>query len=183
MCEVVDPAVSGLREVDPAVSGLCEVDPAVSGLCEVDPAVSGLYEVGPAETGLARSASCRSDGGLVLEPGRKRVVVRCCLVTAVKPVGLKSTGTARERNGSEPPDRRCLFGRYGGSLLLLLVSLILLPVTAIVTLKVALRSGAIDPPGSAIQIDLSRRGQKGCFAQVTIKAAVLGAAAVPRPVW
>ena len=55
---------------------MCEVDPAVSGLCEVDPAVSGLYEVGPAETGLARSASCRSDGGLVLEPGRKRVVLR-----------------------------------------------------------------------------------------------------------
>ena len=43
------------------------------------------------------------DGGLVLEPGRKRVVVRCCLVAAVKPVGLKSTGAARERNGSEPP--------------------------------------------------------------------------------
>jgi len=122
MCEVVDPAVSGLREVDPAVSGLCEVDPAVSGLCEVDPAVSGLYEVGPAETGLARSASCRSDGGLVLEPGRKRVVVRCCLVTAVKPVGLKSTGAARERNGSEPPGRRCLFGRCGGSLLLFSLS-------------------------------------------------------------
>ena len=112
MCDVVDPAVSGLREVDPAVSGLCEVDPAVS----------GLYEVGPAETGLARSASCRSDGGLVLEPGRKRVVVRCCLVTAVKPVGLKSTGAARERNGSEPPDRRCLFGRCGGSLLLFSLS-------------------------------------------------------------
>ena len=123
---------------------MCEVDPAVPGLCEVDPAVSGLYEVGPAETGLARSASCRSDGGLVLEPGRKRVVVRCCLVTVVKPVGLKSIGTARERNGSEPPDRRCLFGRYGGSLLLLLVSLIHLPVTPIVTLKVALRSGAVD---------------------------------------
>jgi len=101
---------------------MCEVDPAVSGLCEVDPAVSGLYEVGPAETGLARSASCRSDGGLVLEPGRKRVVVRCCLVTAVKPVGLKSTGAARERNGSEPPDRRCLFGRCGGSLLLFSLS-------------------------------------------------------------
>ena len=78
MCEVVDPAVSGLREVDPAVSGLCEVDPAVS----------GLYEVGPAETGLARSASCRSDGGLVLEPGRKRVVVRCCSVTVVKTSGF-----------------------------------------------------------------------------------------------
>ena len=48
--------------------------------------------------------------------GRKRVVVRCCLVTAVKPVGLKSTGAARERNGSEPPNRRCLFGRCGGCL-------------------------------------------------------------------
>ena len=89
-----------MREVDPAVSGLCEVGPAVTGPCEVDSAVSGLCEVGPAETGLARSASCRSDGGLVLEPGRKRVVVRCCLVTAVKPVGLKSTGAARERNRS-----------------------------------------------------------------------------------
>ena len=108
-----------MREVDPDVSGLCEVGPAVTGPCEVDSAVSGLCEVGPAETGLARSASCRSDGGLVLEPGRKRVVVRCCLVTAVKPVGLKSIGTARERNGSEPPDRRCLFGRCGGCVLLL----------------------------------------------------------------
>ena len=84
--------------------------------------MSGLCEVGPAETGLARSASCRSDGGLVLEPGRKRVVVRCCLVTAVKPVGLKSIGAARERNGSEPPDRRCLFGRCGGYLLLISLS-------------------------------------------------------------
>ena len=139
-----------MREVDPVVSRLCEVGPAVTGLCEVDPAVSGLCEVGPAETGLARSASCRSDGGLVLEPGRKRVVVRCCLVTVVKPVGLKSIGTARERNGSEPPDRRCLFGRYGGSLLLLLVSLIQLPVTAIVTLKVALRSRTLDLFGSQI---------------------------------
>ena len=63
---------------------VCEVGPAVTGLCEVGPAVTGLCEVGPAETGLARSASCRSDGGLVLEPGRKRVVVRCCLVTVVK---------------------------------------------------------------------------------------------------
>ena len=77
-----------MREVDPAVSGLCEVGHAVTGLCEVDPAVSGLCEVGPAETGLARSASCISEGGLVLEPGRKRVVVRCCSVTVVKSVGL-----------------------------------------------------------------------------------------------
>ena len=78
-----------MREVDPAVSGLCEVGPAVTGPCEVDSAVSGLCEVGPAETGLARSASCRSDGGLVLEPGRKRVVVRCCSVTVAEPVGPK----------------------------------------------------------------------------------------------
>ena len=58
-----------MREVDPAVSGLCEVGHAVTGMCEVDPVVSWLCEVGPAETGLARSASCRSEGGLVLEPG------------------------------------------------------------------------------------------------------------------
>ena len=34
-------------------------------------------------------------------------------------------------------------------------------------------------------VDLSRGAQKakGLFAQFTIKAAVLGAAAVPRPVW
>ena len=76
-------------EVDPAVTGLCEVGPAVTGPCEVDPAVTGLCEVGPAETGLAQSASCRSEGGLVLEPGRKRVVVRCCSVTVAKPVDLK----------------------------------------------------------------------------------------------
>ena len=51
-------------------------------------------------------------------------IVSCtsCLVTAVKLGGLKSTGTARERKGSEPPDRRCLFGRYGGSLLLFSLS-------------------------------------------------------------
>ena len=88
---------------------MCEVDLAVTGLCEVDPAVTGSCEVGPAETGLARSASCRSDGGrLVLEPGRKRVVVRCCSVTVVRPVDQESTGAARERNGSEPPIWRCL---------------------------------------------------------------------------
>ena len=142
-----------MREVDPAVSGLCEVGPAVTGLCEVDPAVSGLCEVGPAETGLARSASCRSDGGRVLEPGRKRVVVRCCSVTVVKPVGLKSNGTARERNGSgRPTGVVCSAGM--GAACCCLVSLIQLPVTAIGTLKVALRSRTIDPPGSAIQTDL-----------------------------
>ena len=83
-----------MRAVDPAVSGLYEVGPAVTGPCEVDPAVSGLCEVGPAETGLARSASCRSDGGLVLEPGRKRVVVRCCSVTVAKPVDPKAYSNA-----------------------------------------------------------------------------------------
>ena len=30
-----------------------------------------LFEVGPAEMGLARSASCRPDGGLAFESGRK----------------------------------------------------------------------------------------------------------------
>ena len=69
---------------------MCEVDPAATGLCEVDPTVTGLCEVGTctAETGLARSASCRSDGGLVFEPKRKRVVVRCCSVTVMKTSGL-----------------------------------------------------------------------------------------------
>ena len=47
---------------------------------------------------------------------------RGCSVTVVKPVDFKSTGAARERNGSEPRDRRCLFGRYGGSLLLFRLS-------------------------------------------------------------
>ena len=78
--------------------------------------------------------------------------MRCCLVTAVKPVGLKSTGAARERNGSEPPDRRCLFGRCGGCLLLFSLSntitsyddrypdLCIYNEAVICTLKVALRT-------------------------------------------
>ena len=69
--------------------------------------------------------------------------MRCCLVTAVKPVGLKSTGTARERNGSEPPDRRCLFGRFGGSLLLFSLSYTITSYGDRCTLKVALRSRTV----------------------------------------
>ena len=78
-------------------------------VCEVDPSETGLCEVGPAETGLARSASCRSDGRrarVLYEPGRKRVVVRCCPVTSVNRWSV--TDASRGRNGSEPPIRRCL---------------------------------------------------------------------------
>ena len=104
---------------------MCEVDPAVPLLCEVDPAVSGLYEVGPAETGLARSASCISYGGLVLEPGRKRVVVvRCCSVAVVKPVGLKVywRGPRAQWLRTPRPALYSMFGRCGGSLLLFSLS-------------------------------------------------------------
>ena len=52
------------------------------------------------------------------EAGGCALLLISCSVTVAKPVGLKSTGADRGRNGSEPPIRRCLFGRCGGSLLL-----------------------------------------------------------------
>ena len=50
----------------------------------------------------------RSDGGLVFEPGRKRVAVRCCSVTVVETSGLYKSllGAARGRNGSEELNSR-----------------------------------------------------------------------------
>ena len=43
-----------------------------------------IYQGAAKEFGsVASDSSPRSDGGLVLEPGRKRVVVRCCLVELI----------------------------------------------------------------------------------------------------
>ena len=75
--------LSDTDNLSPGMPGLCEVDPAVTGSSE-DPAVAGSCEVGPVRRDWREArAAGQTDGGLVYEPRRKRVVVRCCSVTGV----------------------------------------------------------------------------------------------------